>query len=39
MCARRGWITLSSLTDDLKAQNIAQTNPMDVLNGKAVTVL
>ena len=29
----RGWITLTSLTDNLKAQNIAQTYPMDVLNG------
>ncbi|CAK0785857.1 hypothetical protein CVIRNUC_009069 [Coccomyxa viridis] len=33
--AVKGWITLSSLTDNLKAQNLAQTNPMDVLNGIA----
>ena len=33
MLGCRGWITLTSLTDNLKAQNIAQTYPMDVLNG------
>ena len=33
--ACRGWITLSSLTNNLKNQNLAQTYHMDVLNGVA----
>jgi glutamine cyclotransferase len=30
----RGWVMMSGLTNNLKAQNIAQTYPMDVLNGE-----
>jgi hypothetical protein len=31
--ARRSWVLLDGLHSSLKAQNIAQTHPMDVLNG------
>ena len=36
-CICRGWIVMSSLTNNLKAQNIAQTYPMDVLNGECTS--